>query len=213
MQSERENELGRHSKKEADEIAGCMNDWLTEWSSEWVTDVLKLKWNVRTVAWQGPSRPFRPTMVKRALHKLRENVTASACRTWGRVHPSFSLSLSLFCGLHPLTHCCVILLLYYSKLTVEWVKWPVQQGCCCHCCLCCSLSVSFSACLCACLSACLAACLSAHLRKEIRCSCIRIRIVTLFHSIGICSKNTFCLQIVQILPFSFSYVIAIEIVN
>lgn len=154
MQSERENQLGRHSKKEADEIAGCMNDWLTEWSSEWVSDVLKLKWNVRPVAWQGPSRPFRPTMVKRALHKLRENVTASACRTWGRVHPSFSLSLSLFCGLHPLTHCCVILLLYYSKLTVEWVKWPVQQGCCCHCCLCCSLSVSFSACLPASLPVC-----------------------------------------------------------
>lgn len=114
MQSERENELGRHSKKEADEIAGCMNDWMTEWSSEWVTDVLKLKWNVRPVAWQGPSRPFRPTMVKRALHKLRENVTASACRTWGRVHPSFSLSpsLSLVGCTHSLivaSFCCSII--------------------------------------------------------------------------------------------------------
>lgn len=85
-----------------------MNEWMTEWRSEWVTDVLKLKWNVRAVAWQGPSRPFRPTMVKRALHKLRENVTASACRTWGRVHPSLSLSIPLLLCFVRCTHSLIV---------------------------------------------------------------------------------------------------------
>lgn len=126
-----------------------MNDWLTDWLNEVVSEWV-MCWNWNEMFGQLPDKDLLDLSGLRWSKGLCTNYEKMSLLRPVALEAEYtppSISLSLFCGLHPLTHCCVILLLYYSKLTVEWVKWPVQQGCCCHCCLCCSLSVSFSACL------------------------------------------------------------------
>lgn len=98
-----------------------VTDWVTESCSEnWNKMGHGLGLRYGRILFQKKKKNLNRTVlgkVKRFLHKLRENVTASGPLVLG------PWSLSSSAPLRP-RHCCAILLLYYSKLTVEWVKWP-----------------------------------------------------------------------------------------
>lgn len=205
MQSERET----GTQKKQTEIAGCLNEWMNDWMKEWVSDwcaEIEMKCSGSCL-----TRTFSTFPAYDGQKGFAQITRKCHCLSLSHLRQSAPLSISLYpslallCEVHPLTHCCVILLLYYSKLTVEWVKWPVQQGCCCHCCLFCSLSVSLSACLSLCLSAGLSACLSAplsvHLRKEIRC--FSIHIVTLFTQLAFVLKIHFSCKLFRFSLYTF----------
>lgn len=173
---------------------------MQEWVSEWA-----MCWNWNEMLGQLPNK------VLLDLSGLRGVWSKALCTNYEKMSlaqtvestapPLLPASLSSF---YPFsrapthTHCCVILLLYYSKLTVEWVKWPVQQGCCCHCCSHCSLSVCPSACPPACLLAYPFVRLFLHLRKEIRC------FVTLFTQLAFGLKIHFSCKLFGFCLFVFT---------